>query len=160
LTVFFGEDENFLEQVKKYYKDTRCLIDDDVPPGVDNPNEDESDDDSKENDDSKNEKEDYNDDVREENKEKGQSEDDSNEDKNKEQAKEKEKHGKEITDVVNDNIETKVGKDNNSITKKDHENNDRSIACVKQTQQHGEGTPKKNAQCAMSKMFESIDRSM
>ena len=34
LTVFFGKDKNFLEQVKTYYRDTRRLKNDTIPPNV------------------------------------------------------------------------------------------------------------------------------
>jgi cobalamin biosynthesis protein CobT len=90
LTVFFGDDENFLEQVKKYYKDTRRLTNDDIPPGVEDPNKDNSEDDSEREDNSKNESEDNNDEGQEENKEREQGEDDDDETENKEQAKEEE----------------------------------------------------------------------
>jgi hypothetical protein len=160
LTVFFGDDENFLEQVKKYYKDTRRLTDDDVPPGVEDPNEDNSEDDSEGEDDSENESEGNNDEGQEQNKEREQGEDDDDENENKEQAKEEEECRKEGIDVVDCNTETKVGKDDNGITKQDRGNNDDSVGRVEQTQQHGEGTSKKNTQCAMSEMFKSVDRSM
>jgi hypothetical protein len=160
LTVFFGDDENFLEQVKKYYKDTRRLTDDDVPPGVEDPDEDNSEDDSEEEDDSESESEGNNDEGQEQNKEREQGKDDDDENENKEQAKEEEEYRKEGIDVVVCNTETKVGKDDNGVTKQDRGNNDDSVGRIEQTQQHGEGTSKKNTQCAMSEMFKSVDRSM
>jgi hypothetical protein len=160
LTVFFGDDENFLEQVKKHYKDTRRLTDDDVPPGVEDPNEDDSEDDSEGEDDSENESEGNNDEGQEQNKEREQGEDDDDENESKEQAKEEKECRKEGIDVVDCNTETKVGKDDNSITKQDRGNNDDGVGRVEQTQQHREGTSKKNTQCAMSEMFKSVDRSM
>jgi ABC-type Zn2+ transport system substrate-binding protein/surface adhesin len=103
LTVFFGDDENFLDQVKKYYKDTRRLTDDDVPPGVEDPNEDNSEDDSEGDNDSKNKSKCNHDEGHEQNKEREQGEDSDNENKNKEQAKEKEECQKEGIDVVDCN---------------------------------------------------------
>jgi cobalamin biosynthesis protein CobT len=159
LTVFFGDDENFLDQVKKYYKDTRHLTDDDVPPGVEDPNEDNSEDDSEGDDDSKNENKDSHDKGHEQNKEREQGEDNNDESEKKEQTN-KEEPQKEGIDIVDCNTDTKVGKDDNSITKQDHRYSNDSVIHVEQTQQHGEGTSKKNAQCAMSQMFKSVDCSM
>jgi hypothetical protein len=147
LTVFFGEDKNFLEQVKTHYRQSRGLWDDKIPSNVGkSEDEDDEDDDKESNDGDEN---------------KGDSHGSNNDDDTNSNDNNDNRTNEECNIV--DNKEQKGNKGETENDRNDEQNKECNVVDCGEQQRCGKemtGDTDDGIIINMNKLFKSVDHSM
>jgi hypothetical protein len=146
LTVFFGEDKNFLDQVKAHYRQSRGLWDDEIPSNVDKPEDEGDEDDEEDSDDG------------DENK------DDSHGSNNDDDTDHNDDDGSRTNEECNimDNKEQKENKGKTENDRNDEQNKECNVVDGEQQRRGKEtvGGTDDGINIDMNELFKSVDRSM
>jgi hypothetical protein len=146
LTVFFGEDKNFLDQVKAHYRQSRGLWDDKIPSNVDKPEDEGDEDDEEDSDDGDENKDDSH---------------GSNNDDDTDRSGDDSSRTNEECNIM-DNKEQKENKGKTENDRNDEQNKECNVVDGEQQRRGKEtvGGTDDGINIDMNELFKSVDRSM
>jgi hypothetical protein len=146
LTVFFGEDKNFLDQVKAHYRQSRGLWDDEIPSNVDKPEDEGDEDDEEDSDDGDENKDDSH---------------GSNNDDDTDRSGDDSSRTNEECNIM-DNKEQKENKGKTENDRNDEQNKECNVVDGEQQRRGKEtvGGTDDGINIDMNELFKSVDRSM